>query len=39
MDQIIAKNIFIGSGGAMISKSDIKIVNTTTDDLYDAPIA
>lgn len=39
MDQIIAKNIFLGSGGAMISKSDIKIVNTTTDDLYDAPIA
>lgn len=39
MDQIIAKNIFLGAGGAMVSKSDIKIVNTTTDDLYDAPIA
>lgn len=39
MDQIITKNIFLGSGGALISKSDIKIVNTTTDDLYDAPIA
>jgi hypothetical protein len=39
MDQIITKNIFLGSGGALISKSDIKIVNTTTDDLYDAPVA
>jgi hypothetical protein len=39
MDLIIAKNIFLGSGGAMISKSDIKIVNTTTDDLYEAPVA
>jgi hypothetical protein len=39
MDLIIAKNIFLGSAGAMISKSDIKIVNTTTDDLYEAPIA
>lgn len=39
MDQIIAKNIFLGSTGAMISKSDIKIVNTTTDDLYEAPLA
>lgn len=39
MDQIIAKNIFFGTGGAMVSKRDVKIVNTTTDDLYDAPIA
>ena len=39
MDLIIAKNIFLGTGGAMISKSDIKIVNTTTDDLYDVPLA
>jgi hypothetical protein len=39
MDLVIAKNIFLGSAGAMISKNDIKIVNTTTDDLYEAPIA
>lgn len=39
MDQIIAKNIFTGTGGAMVSKRDIKIVDTTTDDLYDAPVA
>lgn len=39
MDLIIAKNIFLGTNGAMISKSDIKIVNTTTDDLYDVPVA
>ena len=39
MDQIIAKNIFFGTGGAMVSKRDVKIVNTTTDDLYDAPVA
>lgn len=39
MDLIIAKNIFLGSAGALISKSDIKIINTTTDDLYEAPVA
>jgi hypothetical protein len=37
MDQIIAKNIFTGTGGVMVSKRDIKIVDTTTDDLYDVP--
>ncbi len=37
MDQIIAKNVFVGAGGALISKKDIKIIGTTTDDLYDAP--
>lgn len=39
MDLIIAKNIFFGTGGAFISKKDIKIVDTTTEDLYDAPVA
>ena len=39
MDQIIAKNIFISTGGTLVSKRDIKIVDTTTDDLYDAPVA
>jgi len=38
MDQIIAKNIFLTSGGDLISKQDIKIVDTTTDDLFDPPI-
>lgn len=37
MDQIIAKNIFLTSGGELISKRDIKIVDTTTDDLFDQP--
>lgn len=37
MDQIIAKDIFLMSGGALISKRDVKIVDTTTNDLYDMP--
>jgi len=37
MDQIIAKNIFLTSGGALVSKRDVKIVDTTTNDLYDVP--
>ena len=39
MDQIIAKNIFLTTGGALVSKRDIKIIDTTTDDLYEAPVA
>jgi hypothetical protein len=39
MDLVIAKNIFTGTGGAWISKRDIKIIDTTTDDLYDVPVA
>ncbi|MGC7870025.1 DUF2922 domain-containing protein [Desulfosporosinus sp. SYSU MS00001] len=35
MDQIIAKNIFLTSGGELISKRDVKIIDTTTDDLFD----
>lgn len=35
MDLVIAKNIFTGAGGDYIAKRDIKIVDTTTDDLYD----
>lgn len=35
MDQIITKNIFLTSGGELISKRDIKIVDTTTNDLYE----
>ena len=37
MDQIIAKDIFLTSGGALVSKRDVKIVDTTTDDMYDLP--
>jgi len=39
MDQIIASNIFLTTGGALVSKRDIKIIDTTTDDLYDVPVA
>ncbi|KUO74916.1 MAG: hypothetical protein APF81_08160 [Desulfosporosinus sp. BRH_c37] len=39
MDQIITKNIFLTSGGDLISKRDVKIINTTTDDLFDPPIS
>jgi len=39
MDQIIAKDIFITTGGALVSKRDIKLIDTTTDDLYDVPVA
>ena len=39
MDQIIATDIFLTSGGALVSKRDIKIIDTTTDDLYDEPVA
>lgn len=38
MDQIIAKNIFLTTSGTLVSKRDIKIIDTTTDDLYDAPV-
>lgn len=39
MDQIIAKNIFTGTGGDLVSKRDVKVIGTTTDDLYDQPVA
>lgn len=39
MDQIITKNIFLTAGGELISKRDVKIVDTTTDDLFDLPVA
>ncbi len=37
MDLIIARNIFTSSGGDLVYKQDIKIIDTTTDDLYDPP--
>lgn len=39
MDQIIAKNIFTGAGGDYVSKRDVRIIDTTTNDLYDPPMA
>lgn len=35
MDLIIARNIFTSSGGDLVSKQDIRIIDSTTDDLYD----
>jgi hypothetical protein len=39
MDLIIAKNIFTSAGGDLTAKRDIKIIDTTTNDLYDPPSA
>lgn len=35
MDTIIAKNIFQSAGGDLVSKKDAKIIDTTTNDMYD----
>lgn len=35
MDLVIAKNIFTTSNGDLTGKRDIKIIDTTTEDLYD----
>lgn len=37
MDQIIATKIFTGPGGDYVSKRDIRIIDTATNDLYDPP--
>jgi len=37
MDTIIQKNVFLTSSGALTGKRDIKVVGTTTNDLYDPP--
>ena len=37
MDTIIQKNIFLTSSGELIGKRDIRVVGTTTNDLYDPP--
>ncbi|KGK82914.1 hypothetical protein DP73_20165 [Desulfosporosinus sp. HMP52] len=39
MDTIIQKNVFLTSSGELIGKRDIKVVGTTTNDLYDPPLA
>lgn len=38
MDLIVSKNMFLLAGGELISKRDIKIVDTSTNDLYDPPL-
>jgi len=35
MDLVIARNIFTSSGGDLVSKQDIRIIDSTTNDLYD----
>lgn len=37
MDLVIARNIFTSTGGDLVSKQDIKVIDSTTDDLYDPP--
>jgi hypothetical protein len=34
MDTVITKNIFQSSGGDLIAKKDAKIIDTTTNDMY-----
>lgn len=36
MDQLISKDIFSTAAGSLTGKKDIKIVETVTDDLYEA---
>lgn len=35
MDTIISKNIFQAAGGDLVSKKDAKVIDTTTNDMYD----
>ncbi|MCF8011414.1 MAG: DUF2922 domain-containing protein [Clostridiales bacterium] len=35
MDTIISKNVFSATGGDLASKYDVKIIDKTTNDLYD----
>lgn len=37
MDTIIQKNIFLTSSGALTGKRDIRVIDNTTNDLYDPP--
>lgn len=38
MDTIIAKNIFMTTGGEYVAKKDIKVLDNSTTDLYDVPV-
>ncbi|AGA68299.1 Protein of unknown function (DUF2922) [Desulfitobacterium dichloroeliminans LMG P-21439] len=37
MNLIVAKNMFMTSVGELTGKRDIKVIDTTTADLYDPP--
>ncbi|MCB8815913.1 DUF2922 domain-containing protein [Desulfosporosinus shakirovi] len=37
MDTIISKNIFITNGGELVEKRDIRVIDTSTNDLFDPP--
>lgn len=37
MDQIIQKNLFITPSGALNGKKDIRIIDTSVNDLFDPP--
>lgn len=37
MDLVIARNIFTSTGGDLVSKQDIRLIDSTTEDLYDPP--
>jgi len=39
MNLAIAKNLFTSTGGDLVAIKDIAIVDTTTQDLFDPPIA
>lgn len=39
MDLIVSKNILVTPSGDLTGKQDIKIIDTTINDLYDAPQA
>lgn len=36
MDTVIAKNIFISTGGELVSKVSARIIDTTTNELFSA---
>lgn len=35
METVIAKNIFLTGSGEIVAKRDARIIDTTTEDLYD----
>jgi len=37
MDLVINRNVFSSPGGDLVSKQDIRIIDSTTNDLYDPP--
>ncbi|SHJ14363.1 DUF2922 domain-containing protein [Desulfosporosinus lacus] len=37
MDTVISRNIFTTTGGDLVGKRDIRVVDTSTNDLFDPP--